>query len=101
MPRPLRSDVSGTIYLALKRGNARNDIFFKQADDEAFERVIAEGLQKYPVDLICYQWIKNHWHMVLSPRADKAMSYVSVSGLGDDDSYAACCKFLKIASKST
>ena len=74
MPRPLRSDVSGTIYHALNRGNARNDIFFKQGDYEAFERVIAEGLQKYPVDLICYQWMKNHWHMVLSPRADKAMS---------------------------
>ena len=41
MPRPLRSDVSGTIYHALNRGNARNDIFFKQADDKAFERVIA------------------------------------------------------------
>lgn len=43
MPRPLRSDVSGTIYHALNRGNARNDIFFKQRDDEAFERVIAES----------------------------------------------------------
>ena len=43
MPHPLRSDVSGTIYHALNRGNARNDIFFKQADDEAFERVIADN----------------------------------------------------------
>ena len=36
MPRPLRSDVSGIIYHALNRGNARNDIFFKQADDAPF-----------------------------------------------------------------
>ena len=74
MPRALRSDQAGVIYHALNRGNARNDIFFKNADYEAFERVIAQGLEKYPVDLISYQWMKNHWHMVLSPQKDKAMS---------------------------
>ena len=64
MPRARRSDFAGSIYHALNRGNARNNIFFKAADYEAFERVIKEGLKKYPVDLICYQWMKNHWHMV-------------------------------------
>lgn len=74
MPRPLRADYAGEIYHALNRGNARNKLFFKDADYEAFERVISEGLEKYPVDLICYQWMNNHWHMVLSPQKDKAMS---------------------------
>ena len=59
MPRARRSDFAGSIYHALNRGNARNNIFFKAADYEAFERVIKEGLKKYPVDLICYQWMKN------------------------------------------
>ena len=80
MPRALRSDQAGVIYHALNRGNARNDIFFKNADYEAFERVIAQGLEKYPVDLISYQWMKNHWHMVLSPQKDKAcLLYTSPS----------------------
>ena len=74
MPRALRSDFAGEIYHALNRGNARNKIFFKDGDFEAFERVIQEGLEKYPVDLIAYQWMSNHWHMVLSPQRDKAMS---------------------------
>jgi putative transposase len=74
MPRALRSDFSGQIYHALNRGNARNNIFFKDSDFEAFERVIKLGLEKYPVDLIAYQWMSNHWHMVLSPQKDKAMS---------------------------
>ena len=74
MPRPLRADFAGHIYDALNRGNARNKIFFKDGDFEAFERVIWEGLEKYPVDLIAYQWMSNHWHMVLSPQQDKAMS---------------------------
>ena len=55
MPRPRRSDFAGCIYHALNRGNARSNIFFKAEDYEAFERVIKEGLKKYPVDLICYQ----------------------------------------------
>ena len=74
MPRALRSDVAGQIYHALNRGNARNNIFFKDGDFEAFERVIKQGLEKYPVDLIAYQWMSNHWHMVLCPQEDKAMS---------------------------
>ena len=40
MPRPLRADFAGHIYDALNRGNARNKIFFKDGDFEAFERVI-------------------------------------------------------------
>ncbi len=74
MPRVLRADYAGEIYHALNRGNAKNDIFFKDADYESFERVVREGLEKYPIDLLCYQWMSNHWHMVLSPQQDKAMS---------------------------
>ena len=36
--------------------------------------LIAEGLERFPVDLFAYQWMKNHWHMVLSPRTDGGMS---------------------------
>ena len=56
MPRSLRSDFAGQIYHALNRGNARNKIFFKDADFEAFERVVQLGLEKYPVDLILWNW---------------------------------------------
>ncbi len=74
MPRPLRADEAGAIYHTLNRGNGRHTIFHKTNDYEAFEKVIAEGLEKYPVDLLAYQWMPNHWHMVLTPQADKAMS---------------------------
>ena len=65
MPRALRSDFAGEIYHALNRGNARNKIFFKEGDFEAFERVIQQGLERYPIDLIAYQWMSNHWHLSL------------------------------------
>ncbi|WP_203329146.1 transposase, partial [Candidatus Laterigemmans baculatus] len=74
MPRPPRADEAGAIYHALNRGNSRQTIFRKEADYEAFERILMEGLQSYPVDLFAYQWMPNHWHMVLRPREDGAMS---------------------------
>ena len=74
MPRPPRADESGAIYHALNRGNARQTIFHKAEDFAAFERVIISGLEKHPVELYSYQWMPNHWHMVLSPLEDGAMS---------------------------
>jgi putative transposase len=74
MPRPLRADEAGGIYHALNRGNAGHEIFHKVEDYEAFEKVLAEGLERYSVDLFAYQWMPNHWHMVLRSREDGAMS---------------------------
>jgi putative transposase len=74
MPRALRADEAGAIYHALNRGNQCQTIFHKPEDYEAFERVLSEGLERYPVDLYAYQWMPNHWHMVLSPRENGAMS---------------------------
>ncbi len=55
MPRPPRVDAAGEIYHARNRGNGRVTIFHKDADYEAFERVLNEGLEKYLVNLIAYQ----------------------------------------------
>lgn len=74
MPRPRRADERGGIYHVLNRGNSRRTIFRKEGDYEAFERVLAEGLRKYPVDLFAYQWMPNHWHLVVRPLQDGAMS---------------------------
>jgi putative transposase len=49
-------------------------IFHKDADYDAFERVLCEGLEKFPVDLITYQWMRNHRQMVICRREDGAMS---------------------------
>ena len=74
MPRPPRADEAGGIYHALNRGNSRADIFHKQADFDAFERIMAEGLDRYRIRLFSYQLMNNHWHLVLSPEMDGEMS---------------------------
>ncbi|QEG41601.1 transposase [Roseimaritima ulvae] len=74
MPRPKRADEANGIYHALNRGNARRTIFEKPEDYDAFERILAEGLQRYPCQILSYQLMPNHWHFVLQPLEDGAMS---------------------------
>ena len=54
MPRTARAIEAGMIYHVLNRGNGRMRLFHKDDDFHAFERVLAEGLQRYPVDLLTY-----------------------------------------------
>ncbi|MGE3639803.1 MAG: transposase [Pirellulales bacterium] len=74
MPRPPRADEAGGLYHALNRANGRATIFRKQADFAAFERILAEGLERYAVQLFAYQLMPNHWHIVLRPEQDGQMS---------------------------
>jgi putative transposase len=48
-------------------------LFHKDADFEAFECVLAEGLDRYPVELLTYCLMANHWHLVVRPRTDDAL----------------------------
>ena len=74
MPRPPRADEAGGLYHALNRANLRATIFHKDADYLAFERILAEALELYPVRLYAYCLMPNHYHLVLSPTEDGAMS---------------------------
>jgi len=60
MPRQKRVDKARMIYHAINRGNARNAIFHKPDDCDAFLRVPAEGLEKYKVDLFSFVLMPNH-----------------------------------------
>lgn len=73
MPRQSRDDRAGQIYHALNRGNQRQTIFHKPEDYDAFVRVLAEGLQKYSVELFSFTLMPNHWHLVLRPVQDGQM----------------------------
>jgi putative transposase len=70
MPRQKRADAAGVIYHALNRGNARQRIFRKDEDYDAFIQVVGEGLQKYDVELFSFTLMPNHWHLVVRPGKD-------------------------------
>ena len=74
MPRPPRADEAGGLYHALNRGNARARIFRKEDDYKAFERILAEGLERYVVQLYCFELMPSHWHLVLRPDRAGEMS---------------------------
>ena len=61
------------IYLALNRGNLRAELFHKPEGCFAFIRVLAEGLQKYPVEISAFTLMPNQWHLVLRPAEDGQM----------------------------
>ena len=74
MGRPKRASRGGLVYHVLNRANARMPIFEKDEDYEAFERILAEGLDRYEIQLFALQLMPNHWHIVLRPNHDGEMS---------------------------
>jgi len=73
MPRTARSVEAGLIYHVLNRGNGRQRLFHKDGDFLAFEQVLGEGLKRYPVELLTYCLMPNHWHLVLRPGTNQAL----------------------------
>jgi REP-associated tyrosine transposase len=67
MPRVARYAPKGLIYHALNRAVARLPLFEKAADYEAFERVVGEAHEKFPLEVLAYCVMPNHWHFVLRP----------------------------------
>ena len=74
MPRRKRRNFDNIVYHVLNRANGRLRIFKKAGDFEAFERVLAEGLSRFPMRLLGYCLMSNHWHLLLWPREDGDLS---------------------------
>jgi putative transposase len=70
MPRIARYAPKGWVYHALNRAVARLPLFQKNADYEAFERVISEAHERFPIAILAYCVMPNHWHFVLRPTQD-------------------------------
>lgn len=70
MPRTARIVPGGLIYHVLNRGVGRSRLFFKDADYEAFEQILAETLESRPMRICAYCLMPNHWHLVLWPEND-------------------------------
>ncbi len=40
----------------------------------AFEETVEETLRRYPMRILGYCWLPNHWHFVLRPEEDGQLS---------------------------
>src|SRR3954468_1682453 len=72
MPRRARSIVGGYAYHVLNRANGRLRLFKKDADFQAFEKVSHEAHERYPLRILGYVVMSNHWHFVVWPKAGQA-----------------------------
>ncbi len=67
MPRRARAIVGGYIYHVLNRSNGRLTLFSKDADYDAFLRVLDEAHRRLPLRILAYCVMPNHWHFLVSP----------------------------------
>jgi len=74
MGRPKRITLGGYVYHVLNRANGRLRIFRKNADFEAFEAILAAGLERVDMRICGYCIMSNHWHLLLWPREDGDLS---------------------------
>lgn len=73
MARTPRNAIGDTVYHILNRANGRMTIFKKDRDYQAFEVLLEEAKEKYPMRILAYCLMPNHWHLLLYPQGDEDM----------------------------
>jgi putative transposase len=74
MPRVRRITAAGVIQHVMNRGNRRATIFCKPSDYKAFVSLLIDAAVRFPVRLLAFCLMPNHWHLVLVAEAEGAIS---------------------------
>ena len=74
MPRIPRGQVAGYAYHVLNRGNGGMTVFHKDGDYSAFLDLLAKAKIKFSVRVLAVCLMPNHFHLVVQPAADGAVS---------------------------
>jgi putative transposase len=62
------------VYHVLNRANGKRRIFEQDSDYLAFERVLAEVQKRFPMRILAWCLMPNHWHLLLWPQQDADLS---------------------------
>ncbi len=82
MPRRLRFAGGGYAYHVLNRAVARDRIFAKNGDYEAFEKVLVEAKEQVPMRVLAWCVMPTHWHLALWPHEDEGREKVPATEFG-------------------
>ena len=74
MPRRLRFAGGGYAYHVLNRAVARDRIFAKSRDYEAFEEVLVEAKERISMRVLAWYVMPTHWHLAMWPHEDGDLS---------------------------
>ncbi|MFH1266262.1 MAG: transposase [Planctomycetota bacterium] len=70
MARRARVTPGGLVYHVLNRSVAGLPLFRKEADYEAFERIMVEAHKLHAMRILAWCVMRNHWHFVVWPREE-------------------------------
>lgn len=68
MPRQARQIRAGMFYHVLNGSAGRITLFRRAQDYAAFERVMLEAAERFPLPIVDWCLMPNHWHFVVWPR---------------------------------
>lgn len=74
MPRSRRITPAGQPFHVVNRGTEGRQLFFESLEYRQFIDLLTEAKARYPVHLYGYCVMPNHFHLVLSPVQDAAVS---------------------------
>ncbi len=74
MGRPRREVSGGHIYHVLNRGVRKSVLFECSAEYEQFQQLMCRAAQRVSMRVLAYVLMPNHWHLVLWPECDGALS---------------------------
>jgi putative transposase len=82
MARPLRLEFAGAIYHLTSRGNARQKVFFSDADRELFLSTLAGVVSRYGWFCHAYCLMANHYHLLIeTPKANLSIGMRQLNGI--------------------
>lgn len=74
MPRIARGLHGGYIYHVLNRGNAKQEVFHKPQDYEAFVFLMREAKKRISIKILAYCLMPNHFHLIVMPPNSESLS---------------------------
>jgi putative transposase len=81
MARPLRLEFAGAIYHLTARGNARQKIFFSDADRQLFLDTLAGVVFRYGWICHAYCLMANHYHLLVeTPKPNLSLGMRQLNG---------------------
>ena len=82
MARPLRIELSGGLYHVTSRGDRREDIYFSDADREAWLALFAQVCERFNWVCHAYCLMSNHYHLVIeTPEGNLAKGMRQLNGV--------------------
>ena len=74
MPRIPRGQVAGYAYHIINRGNRGAVVFHQDADYSAFLSLLATAKSRFPIEILAFCLMPNHFHLVVKPSSTESLS---------------------------